>query len=184
MINAKKIKKEFLTALLNKNIKKVLDLGCGKGLMSKFFAGKKVNVIGIDLKRTSEDSENFNFIEGDVRKEDFGKKNDLIIASLILHFFKREEAKQIIEKMKKATSDSGYNLLICMSNKDELAKGRLGKFYPYVKELKNIYKNWSLVKELEGITEVEDHDNLGPHQHQLIFLLFQNKKESNLMSTL
>ena len=76
--------------------------------------------------------------------------------------------------MKAATSDSGYNLLICISNKDKLAKGKIEKFYPDVKELTEIYENWSLVKELEGITEVEDHDNLGPHQHQLIFLLFQN----------
>jgi SAM-dependent methyltransferase len=172
MINTKEIKKEFLIELQDKNLKKILDLGCGKGLMSKFFSGKGV-ITGIDLKKTSEDSENFNFIEGDVRKEDFGENNDLIIASLILHFFEKEEAKQMIERMKTATSDLGYNLLICMSDKDDLSKKKAEKFYPDIKELKKIYGNWKLIKELEGITEIEDHDNLGPHQHNLIFLLFQ-----------
>jgi SAM-dependent methyltransferase len=173
MINTKETKKEFLMELLDKNLKKVLDLGCGKGLMLKFFSGKEAKITGIDLKRTSEDLENFNFIEGDVRKEDFGETNDLIIASLILHFLKEEEAKQVIERMKTATSHAGYNLLICMSDKDELSKKKTEKFYPDIKKLEKIYEDWVLIKELEGITEIEDHDNLGPHQHNLIFLLFQ-----------
>jgi cyclopropane fatty-acyl-phospholipid synthase-like methyltransferase len=177
MINTKETKREFLSILLNKNLKKILDLGCGKGLMSKFFVGEEAKITGIDLKKTSEDLENFNFIEGDVRKEDFGKDNDLIIASLILHFFEKQEAKQLIERMKTATSDKGYNLLICMSDKDELSKKKSEKFYPDIKELKKIYENWGLIKETEGFTETEDHDNLGSHQHNLIFLLVQKNTE-------
>ena len=177
MINVKETKKDFLMILLDKDIKKILDLGCGKGLMSKFFDKKGAKAIGIDLRKISEDSENFKFIEGDIRKEDFGEKNDLIIASLILHIFNKKDALELINRMKDATSKKGYNLLICMSNEDELAKGKSEKFYPDVKELTKIYKDWTLIKKIKDITEIEYHDNMGPHKHNLIFLLFRRDIE-------
>ena len=172
MINVKETKKEFLMFLLEKPIKKVLDLGCGKGLISRFFT-KKAKVIGIDTKKIIEDIENFEFRKGDIRQENFGKENDLIIISLILHIFDKNEAQKIIERMKQATSDSGYNLLICLSDKDNLAKKNQKKFYPNLQELLEIYKDWDLVKETHGITGTEDHRDLGPHQHNLIFVLFK-----------
>ncbi|MBA7654277.1 hypothetical protein ES703_62154 [subsurface metagenome] len=173
MINVKETKKEFLMFLLDKPIKKILDLGCGKGLMSRFFIKKKAKVIGIDTKKIIEDIENFEFRKGDIRQENFGKENDLIIASLILHIFDKNEAQKIIERMKQATSDSGYNLIICVSNEDILAKKNPKKFYPSVQELLDRYKDWNLLKEIHGITKVEEHRDLGPHQHNLIFVLFK-----------
>jgi SAM-dependent methyltransferase len=176
MINVKKVKKDFLEILLKENLKKILDLGCGEGLMSKYFENENAKIIGIDIKKSTKDSEYFQFVEGDIRTEDFGNGNDLIIASLILHFFRKEEAQKIIEKMKIATSPSGYNLLICMSNKDDLAMKRLEKFYPSLGEIKKRYPNWILIKEEKGTTKVENHDSLGPHKHNVLFLLFQKKK--------
>lgn len=172
MINVKETKKEFLMFLLEKPIKKVLDLGCRKGLMSRFFT-KKAKVIGIDTKKIIEDIENFEFRKGDIRQENFGKENDLIIASLILHIFDKNEAQKIIERMKQATSDSGYNLLICVSDKDNLAKKNQKKFYPNLQELLEIYKDWDLVKDIHGVTPIEEHGVLDPHQHNLIFVLFK-----------
>jgi len=172
VINVKETKKEFLMFLLGEPIKKVLDIGCGKGLMSKFFA-KKAKVIGIDTRKIMEDIENFEFREGDIRQANFDKENDLIIASLILHIFDKNEARKIIERMKQATSDSGYNLLICMSDEDTLAKQNPNKFYPSFQELLEIYKDWNLIKKVQGITEVEEHGNLGPHKHDIIFALFK-----------
>lgn len=173
MINVKETKKEFLMLLLDKPIKKVLDLGCGKGLMSRFFIKKKAKVIGIDTKKIIEDIKNFEFKEGDIRQENFGKENDLIISSLILHLFDKNEAQRIIERMKQATSGSGYNLIICVSNEDVLGKKNQNKFYPSFQELLDIYKDWNLLKETKGITEIEEHGNLSPHQHNLIFALFK-----------
>jgi SAM-dependent methyltransferase len=177
MINLKEAKWNFLKELSNKNLIKILDLGCGKGFMSKFFKGENVKIVGIDIKESLDNSGNFNFIRGDIRKEGFGKENDLVIASLILHFFEKEEALQIIERAKNATSNLGYNFLICMSNKDKLAEGNPKKFYPPLEEIKEIYKNWILIKEVEDFTEIEDHDNLGPHQHGLILVLFQKREK-------
>ena len=179
MINIKKTKREFLMYLFEKPLKKILDLGCGKGFMSKFFHKKGAEIMGIDIRGITEDSENFKFIKEDIKKENFGKENDLIIASLILHMLDKEDALRIINKMKKATSKKGYNFVVCMSNEDELAKKKPEKFYPDFKELIEAYNGWHLVKEVRDVTETEDHDSLGPHQHNLLLLLFQKEEIKN-----
>jgi len=75
--------------------------------------------------------------------------------------------------MKQATSDTGHNLIICVSDEDILAKKNQKKFYPSVQELLDRYKDWNLLKEIHGITKIEEHRDLGPHQHNLIFVLFK-----------
>ncbi len=174
MIKIKETKREFLLFLLGRPVKKVLDLGCGKGLMSKFFS-KKSKVISIDKKNNLfETTPNFEFIEEDIRNIEFGKDNDLIIASLILHFFDKKESVNIIKRMKNATSNLGYNFLICMSNKDNLSNQNPNNFYPSLEELKKIYSGWKIIKQLQGFTEYEVHRNSDPHKHNLIFIIFQN----------
>lgn len=175
MINTKKEKREFLMFILERPLNKILDLGCGRGFMSKFFHKKTTKIRGIDIREMSENSENFKFILGDIRKEDFEKENDLIMASLILHVFENQVALKLIEKMKQSTSNGGYNFLICMTNEDDLAKTKRGKFYPSLNEIKEIYSDWHLIKKVQGRTEMEDHNNLGPHNHDLMFLLFQKR---------
>ena len=175
MISVNNTKREFLELLENLDIKSVLDLGCGKAIMSKFFAERGAKVKGIDRIKECKNFDNFKFVEGNILDTDFGEDNDLVIISLFLHLFKKEVALRIIEKMKESTSKEGYNLLICMSNKDNLAKKRLENFYPTIQELEDIYSNWKVIKKLIDTTEVEEHDGQGPHQHHLIFLLVQNK---------
>jgi len=175
MINIKQTKKEFLLELMNKNIKKVLELGCGKAIMSKFFVKQGAKAIGIDKTKRCEDFDNFKFIEGNIIDTDFREDNDLVISSLLLHFFKKEVALKIIKKMKEATTKQGYNLLICMSNEDDCAKRRPENFYPTLQELEDLYSDWKIIKKLEGITDIEEHSKQNSHRHNLIFLLVQKK---------
>jgi len=176
MINIKQTKREFLLELMNKDIKKVLDLGCGKAIMSRFFVKQGAKAIGIDKTKRCEDFDNFEFVEGNIVDSDFGKNNDLIINSLLLHFFNKEDAHKIVKKMKKATSIDGYNLIISMSNKDDFSNKRPDKFFPSLNELKEIYSDWKIVKELNDMTKIEEHNNQGSHKHNLIFLLVKRMK--------
>ena len=172
MINIKETKREFLNFFSDKEIKKVLEVGCGKGLMSSFFAKRGIKTKGIDKENFLENqSENFEFVLGNIALEDFGKDNDLVIASLITHFFNKEKISRLFEKIKKATSYGGYNFLICMSNKDGMKKEE--KFFPTKDEILSFYEGWKVEKELQDETEIEKHAGLLPHKHNLIFLILK-----------
>ena len=117
-------------------------------------------------------NKNFEFILGNIATEDFGKNNDLVISSLIGHFFNKEKIYRLFEKMKSSTSKEGYNCIICMSNLDEMKQEE--KFFPTKKEILSFYEGWKVEKELQDETEIEEHSNLLPHKHNLIFLILKN----------
>ena len=174
MINIKQTKKEFLNFFQDKKLKKVLDLGCGKGLMPLFFSRKGIKTKGIDRRNTFEENtfENFEFVLGNIAIESFEEDNDLIIASLILHFFRKDKIFRLFEKMKSSTSEEGYNFIVCMSNLDSMKSEE--KFFPTKEEILSFYEGWKIEKEFQGETEIEEHSNLPPHKHNLIFLILKN----------
>jgi tellurite methyltransferase len=173
MINPINLIREFNDFLIKQNIKKVLDLGCGNGRVSLRFAKNKISVTGVDKQPLDIKQENFNFLCQDVKEFEFKEKFDLIIASLILHFLDKEKAFELIKKMQKNTNEKGYNFFICLSNKDDSANKRPNNFFPTISELKELYSDWELIKEVQDYTDYEKHDNLPKHKHNLIFLIFR-----------
>jgi len=174
MIPIKQLTSKYLDDL---NPKSVLDLGCGKGRKSLRFAEKGIRVIGIDKKDIEIKQDNFNFIQEDIRNFEFKEKFDLIIASVVLHFFKKEKAIGIIKKMQKNTESKGYNFLICMSNKDDCSKEKPDNFYPNLEELKELYSSeeWEIVKSVQDFTDWEEHGDTERHRHNLILMLVRKK---------
>jgi cyclopropane fatty-acyl-phospholipid synthase-like methyltransferase len=156
-------------------IKTALDLGCGKGRISMRLAEKGIKVLGIDIKEGNLKHENFRFSKENVNNFGFNEKFDLVICSLLLHFLRKEEAVTLIKKIQLSTLPKGLNLFICLSDKDDLYKQKSLNFYPSLKSLKEIYCEWEILKEMQDVTEIEDHDNLGNHQHNLIILLLRKR---------
>lgn len=171
MIKTKELIQKYLAELDKFSIKKILDLGCGNGRLSLGFAKKGINVIGIDKIDRSILNEHFKFIQEDIKNFKFDGKYDLIIASLVLHFLKKEAAMKIIGEIKSNTEERGFNFLICMSNEDDCSKAKPENFYPDLELLKQIYDSWEIIKSDNDFTEIEEHDNLSPHRHNLIFLI-------------
>jgi len=173
MIKTKEVIREYLNELNQHHIESVLDLGCGSGRISLKFAEKGIKTVGIDCTEKKISNKNFSFVKKDLREFDFNEKYDLIIASLILHFFNYRKAVELINKMKDNTNKGGFNFLICMSNEDDLSKEKKENFYPDINSLKKIYSDWKIIKECQDFTEMENHDNLGEHKHNLIFLIIK-----------
>ncbi|MFH0711768.1 MAG: methyltransferase domain-containing protein [archaeon] len=155
-------------------VSEVFDIGCGDGFMSKYFLELGSRVTGIDsINKPLIKNKNFKFLDKDIRDYKFIKKFDLNICSLFLHFFTKEGANYLLKKIKENTKSGGYNLLICMTNKDNFSKYKPTNFYPSSSDLIKLYSDWNLISIVSGETEKENHGNLGEHYHNLVFALFQ-----------
>lgn len=93
----------FLTTF---NGKKILDLGCGTGVVSKYLSNLSYDVTGLDfseemIKISKLLDPKSKFITGDVLEVDkIDDKFDGIIASHLLVHFSREQMIEILKKLK------------------------------------------------------------------------------------
>ncbi len=152
-------------------IKKKLDIGCGKNPLSLEFEGKITAIDKENLKLPT----NVKFIKKNIREFKITEKYDLIIASLILHFMKKNKSIKFIEEIKKHTFSKKYNFIVCLGKKDNGFKKFPIAFYPTLKELENLYKNWNIIDKGDFKTDIEEHDNLPPHNHNIIYILAKKK---------
>ena len=105
-------------------------------------------------------------------KFEFKKKYNLIITSLVLHFFKKEKAIELIKKIQLNTEDKGYNFIICMTLQDDCFKEKQENFYPDLDLIKEIYSGWKFINVDSGFTNFEEHGGTR-HRHNLIIALVQ-----------
>lgn len=173
--------KRSLKFLENFSPQTVLDLGCGDGSNSLRFAELGAKVTGVDKKRYQINNVNFNFIETDITNFKFEKNYDLIIACCSLHFLNKQKALRLIKDIKKFTNNKGLNFIVCFSNKDTGAKILPKNFFPTLNELEQIYKNFNILKKVNGFTRLEEHDNLAPHKHNVIILIIQKKINKTIL---
>ena len=172
MISIKQTKRTFLDKI-PLTVRTVLDIGCSKGYLSKRFSKEGALVVGVDKREQEMSQENFTFVQEDIRNFEFSKY-DLIINSLVLHFFDSEVAEEIIKKMQNSTNEEGFNLLILMSKEDKM---RLeDKFYPSIEKIKELYSKWKLVASQQDKTEKELNSKEEEHSHNMLFCLFQKQK--------
>lgn len=160
-------------SLQNLNPSSVLDLGCGKGIHSKIFLQKNISVTGIDKKPCKIEHPKFTFLNQDIQDFEFNKKYGLIIASNILHFFKKQKAIDLIKKIKSNTLEEEYNFLVCFTPQDDFYDSE--HFFPTENELKELYSDWEIIS-FKKIKKTENHDNLGEHTHHQIKLLVKKWK--------
>ncbi len=115
----------------NKDFKTLLDIGCGAGRDSLYFARNGLNVTAIDfsegghvkLRKFIEEKniKNITPILRDIRKIDFKDNSfDVIYAHLSLHYFDDATTTQIFGELYRILKSEGLIFIKCKSTEDEL----------------------------------------------------------------
>lgn len=121
--------KSILENLKNKNPKRILEVGCGTGLLGANFVNDESYLLGIDtspgmlevftekFKRLNASSKLLNLEEEELDEKEF----DLIISTMAFHHLKKPEAMMI--KLKKLLAPGGSIAIIDLDQED-------GSFHP------------------------------------------------------
>lgn len=172
-----KIKKNLLIKATKLTKGKALDIGAGDGFDSLFLALKGFQVTALEKNKhfaddiNSIEQPNITTINQDIR--DFGfSKYDLIKCSFVLHFLK-EEARDILKKIKDNTNEKGINLIITFLDIGEFENNHIGLFK--TNELKQIYAGWEILTYLEKQIKTKERNTDGSFKKQMAAFLLAIK---------
>lgn len=113
------------------NYKTLLDLGCGNGRDSLYFARKKLKITAVDWSKSGLDHlrklviikkiGNLNIIEQDIPQLTFKPNSfDIIYAHLSLHYFNDKTTKKIFNRLYDMLKKNGLIFIKCKSTNDIL----------------------------------------------------------------
>ncbi len=110
--------------LRNKKVKTILDLGCGGGRDSIFFAKKGFKVVAVDIfsdnfQRDKLKSVNVKFIHKSIKDVKFKLNSfDVVYAHLSLHYFEDKTTDKIFNNLYNILKPGGYIFAKCKSTTD------------------------------------------------------------------
>lgn len=160
--------KKSLADNLDKDAKKILDLGAGTGLelihLFELYPNAEVTVIDItenmlnELKKRSF-SNHVTTICGDFFEVEFGENYDAVISTSALHHFKKEEKIKLYKKILECLKENGQ-FINCdrIALTDEFEKHQLYELEHNINNYKHIDTPLTIEHELEILKQVGFQD--------------------------
>ncbi len=160
------IDKDLLDIILKfKKKGDVLDIGVGDNGTSLKLAELGFNVTCVDISPTcinalKEEAKrrniNINAVCCDIEDFKLEKEYDIIIATGVLHFLKKNKVKNLLEKLMKHTRKNGLNIIDAFLKGSACERDSDG-YYFSKNEILEIYNGWKII---EHEVYKDDEDNL------------------------
>ena len=113
---------------------RVIELGCGEGVISKFLAQKKGrSVIGMDIDKKrlpNQNEENLKFINCDISKSKIPKARGFVVSD-VLHHLSSNDQKKIIKKVYSSLAKDGV-LIIKEIDSDQKVRSKLSRLWDFI----------------------------------------------------
>lgn len=143
---------------------RVLDIGCGTGENALFFAGRGLEVFGVDAAplaiekakaKAAERGSSATFVTGDaLHLERLNKKFDTVMDSGLFHVFTDEERIIFVKSLRSVVNTDGTYFMLCFSDKEPAGWG--GPRRVSEKEIRETFKKgW----EIDWIREARFESN-------------------------
>lgn len=169
----------------------ILELGAGQGrnglwLARKGFKVEAVDISSVGVERMNQiaDAEKLDLhaIKADSRDELEGLR-DAIVSTYMLHHLTREEALQVIEKMKNHTRPLGFNLVTAFTSEGDFFKKdpTTNRFYPNLGELKALYEDWEILEYEESNSRARAKKEDGSPMFNIAAKLLAKKPENTII---
>ena len=103
---------DVLNLIETKNVKDVIDLGCGTGTLTKALAEKNFNVIGFDaseemLEKARKNYPEIKFIQADATNFKIENKVDVVFSNAVLHWIEKSKQPSMMRCVYDALNDGG-----------------------------------------------------------------------------
>lgn len=129
---------------------KVLDIGCGEGLILRSLEKKGFKTTGIDfseekISRATIKSPNSNLIWGDFIRYNFTGRFDVVLAISLIHLFPKKEIPNLFEKIKNRLYDDGLLVISCSEKSFERNRKEIEKHFKKIDFFENESKWITLI---------------------------------------
>lgn len=156
---------------------KILDVGCGDGRHSAYFAEMGFDVDAFDISENAIRKINYlkkkynlgiNAVKCDVFEFDFAHKYDLVIIHGVLQFVEREKQADMIQLLKKWTAKDGYHIIALFTDAEPVPEDLKDVMVGVFKEgeIKAYYSDWD-IKMFETKKFNDKHENGIKHCHAM-----------------
>lgn len=151
--------------------KTVLDVGCGKGIVSVYAAAKGLTVDAVDKAPEPpplfRNILNIHFVSADLGQWTPARAYDVILCHYVLHFLERTYVvRDFLPTLINHLNPRGVLQLFVFTPEDFTSVPT--KFSP--EELLPIFRNLDILKN-ETFIEEEDHPPIGKHEHHTLRLV-------------
>jgi tellurite methyltransferase len=153
---------------------RVLDLGCGEGRDSVFFAGQGFDVVGVDVSRAGlrkaerlarERGVKLRWLHGDMARLPLPGRVDLVYSCGTIHYVPRRARVRLFRRLKALTLPGGYHAHIVFTDRAVYQeKGEVIEYFVRG-ELSRAYADWRVLQcEEQMIPCAQDGT---PHRHSV-----------------